>query len=86
MLVDTGANVTSLHPTDCQGIAYDLLGLTSETTGIGGISEYYKEPALVTFRDIIEDCAKSCSTEYEPPSGTRMLKLLPPFSLFFIEP
>ena len=23
---------------DCQGIAYDLLGDTSETTGIGGIS------------------------------------------------
>lgn len=54
LLVDTGADVTSLHPTDCQSIAYDLLGLTSETTGIGGISEYYKEPALVTFRDIEE--------------------------------
>ena len=39
---------------DCQGFAYDLLGIISETTGIGGISEYYKEPALVTFRDIEE--------------------------------
>jgi hypothetical protein len=28
-----------------------LLVDTSETTGIGGISEYYREPALVTFRD-----------------------------------
>ena len=51
LLVDTGADVTSLHPMDCQGIAYDLLVDTSETTGIGGISEYYREPALVTFRD-----------------------------------
>ena len=43
LLVDTGADVTSLHPMDCQGIAYDLLVDTSETTGIGGISELQPE-------------------------------------------
>ena len=51
LLVDTGADVTSLQLMDRQDIAYDLLGDISETAGIGGISEYYREPAFVTFRD-----------------------------------
>ena len=50
LLVDTGADVTSLHPMDCEGLAYEMLGVTSETTGIGGTVEYYREPALLTFR------------------------------------
>ena len=54
LLVDTGADVTSLHPMDCEGLAYEMLGVTSETTGIGGTVEYYREPALLTFRDIEE--------------------------------
>ena len=52
LLVDTGADVTSLHPADCEGVPYELLSDSSETTGVGGTIEYYREPALVTFRDI----------------------------------
>ena len=56
LLVDTGADATSLHPRDCSGLPYSLLGNVGETTGIGGVSEYFREPALVTFRDIEDSC------------------------------
>lgn len=52
LLVDTGADVTSLHPADCDDMPYELLGDSSETTGVGGTTEYFREPALVTFRDL----------------------------------
>ena len=77
LLVDTGADLTSLHPTDCQGLAYDLLGLTSETTGIGGISEYYKEPALVTFRDIEESSLQVYSLPVDIAMPTRYIDSVP---------
>ena len=34
--------MTSLHPMVCEDLSYDLLG---------GTSEYYREPVLVTFRN-----------------------------------
>ena len=54
LLVDTGADVKSLHPMDCENLDYGLLGVTSEITGIGGTSEYFRELALLTFRDVEE--------------------------------
>ena len=51
LLVDTGADVTSLHPMDCMGIPYEALRDLSETGGVGGAAGYYSEDAFVVFDD-----------------------------------
>ena len=52
-LVDTGADVTCIHPRDGRpaGIPFDLLrrGVTSQ--GVGGQATYFREPAVVEFVD-----------------------------------
>ena len=50
-LVDTGADRTALHPEDCPGMPYILLGNVSESRGIGGSSRYYGESARIYFWD-----------------------------------
>ena len=50
-LVDTGADVTSLHPVDCVGMPYEELRDLSETGGVGGVAGYYSEDAFVVFDD-----------------------------------
>ena len=50
-LVDTGADLTSLHPRDCAGIPYVELRDLSETDGVGGSAGYYSEDAFVVFDD-----------------------------------
>lgn len=47
LLVDTGADRTALHPGDCEEMPYTMLGNISETSGIGGSSRYYGEPAHI---------------------------------------
>ena len=51
LLIDTGADRTALHPGDCDGMPYTLLGNVSESRGIGGSSRYYGESARIYFWD-----------------------------------
>ena len=52
-LLDTGADSTCLHPSDAQmlGIPFDMLRDESISSGIGGGASYYRESALLAFRD-----------------------------------
>ena len=52
-LADTGADQTLIHPLDGLriGIDYSTLSDTSESVGIGGISQNFVEPALVVFSE-----------------------------------
>ena len=53
LLVDTGADATYLHPRDGvrAGIPFDLLHDSAASLGIGGRSTYFREPAVLSFRD-----------------------------------
>ena len=48
-LVDTGATVTSLHPDDGRriGCPFDELRNPRNMAGVGGSSQYFREPAVV---------------------------------------
>ena len=50
-LVDTGADVTTLHPSDASNIncPFDELENPVEVGGIGGEQTYYDEPAIIVF-------------------------------------
>ncbi len=52
-LLDTGADSTCLHPrdTDSVGIPFRQLGNAVSSTGVGGRSRYFREPALLAFGD-----------------------------------
>ncbi len=52
-LLDTGAERTCLHPTDTDRmrIPIEALGGAIQSRGVGGISAYYREPALLSFDD-----------------------------------
>ena len=52
-LVDTGADATYLHPRDGleMGVPFDLLHDSVASLGIGGRSTYFREPAVLSFRD-----------------------------------
>ncbi len=52
-LVDTGADVTCIHPKDGSSlfIPYDDLRNGKEVGGIGGTSLRYPEPAILSFRE-----------------------------------
>ncbi len=65
LLLDTGADRTALHPRDCEGIPYALLGNVSESRGIGGSSRYYGEFARIYFWDR----ERSCFQGYEQVIG-----------------
>ena len=64
-LADTGADRTALHPGDCDGMPYTLLGNVSESRGIGGSSRYYRESARIYFWDR----ERSCFQGYEQVIG-----------------
>ncbi len=53
LLVDTGADATYLHPHDSMraGMPFDLLHDSVASLGIGGRSTYFREPAVLSFRD-----------------------------------
>ena len=55
-LLDTGADVTTIHPRDAgpAGVPFDLLGVGVTVGGIGGQSTYYREPAMLVFSDNTE--------------------------------
>ena len=52
-LLDTGADNTSLHPLAARRarIPFDQLGNRTNSRGIGGISSYFREPAILVFDD-----------------------------------
>ena len=54
-LIDTGADVTCLHPEDIRRMGIDRRLLTPGSLnyprGIGGTAGYYREPALLLFPD-----------------------------------
>ena len=52
-LLDTGADSTCLHPYDAQriGVPFELLRDEAYSGGVGGRASYYREQALLTFRD-----------------------------------
>lgn len=52
-LVDTGADVTCLHPGDAipANIPFDRLENLTANRGIGGQSSYFVEQAILSFRD-----------------------------------
>ena len=54
-LIDTGADVTFLHPEDVDGLGIDYRQLSPDAleraAGIGGGSGYYRENATLTFQD-----------------------------------
>ena len=53
LLLDTGADSTCLHPRDTRNADIPLgqLGNTRLSRGVGGQSTYFREPAVLTFRD-----------------------------------
>ncbi len=52
-LLDTGADRTSLHPRDAlsAGIPFDRLVNNVDSSGVGGQSSYFAEPAILSFLD-----------------------------------
>ncbi len=54
-LIDTGADMTCLHPQDAArlGVSYDRIQPMGSVTsvGVGGPLEYYREEATLIFRD-----------------------------------
>jgi hypothetical protein len=52
-LVDTGADTSVLMPVDAErlGVRYGQLAQTTRTTGMGGESEDFVEPASLVFRE-----------------------------------
>lgn len=60
-LLDTGAARTAIHPWDGErlGLPYRRLSGNINMRGIGGISRYFLEPAILTFPD------ESLTLEYE---------------------
>ena len=52
-LVDTGADSTCLHPSDAweAGIPFRQLGNRRGSRGIGGVSQYFLEPVIISFED-----------------------------------
>ena len=56
-LVDTGADMTSLHPFDSRrlGVPLDALDYTESRGGIGGSALYAPQPALIIVRDVDRD-------------------------------
>ena len=52
-LLDTGADVTCLHPTDAKnvGLAFERLRNRVSYRGVGGTSPYFVEPAILPFAD-----------------------------------
>ena len=55
-LLDTGADVTTIHPRDAgrAGIPFERLRTGITVGGIGGQSTYYREPATLVFADDTE--------------------------------
>ena len=53
LLVDTGADVTCIHPRDGRlaGIPFELLRHSVTSQGVGGQATYFREPAVVEFVD-----------------------------------
>ena len=53
-LVDTGADSTTLMPSDGQniGLDYSQLPYSDFATGIGGTTPTFLEPATLTFKDV----------------------------------
>lgn len=52
-LLDTGADRTSLHPRDVSRVRISIeeLGGALQSRGVGGLSTYYQEPAVLSFDD-----------------------------------
>ena len=52
-LLDTGAESTCLHPRDVSRarIPINELGGAIQSRGVGGLSAYYREPAVIFFED-----------------------------------
>ena len=54
-LIDTGADVTFLHPEDVDNLGIDYRQLNpaarEATVGLGGRSDYYRETATLIFQD-----------------------------------
>ena len=52
-LLDTGADITCLHPRDAReiGVPFDLLRDEAYSGGVGGSASYYRERALLAFED-----------------------------------
>lgn len=54
-LIDTGADVTFLHPEDVDNLGIDHgrlnPGALERTSGLGGESDYYRETATLIFQD-----------------------------------
>ena len=55
-LLDTGADVTCLHPADAKnvGLPFGQLGNRVSSRGVGGISPYFVEPVLLSFTDKLQ--------------------------------
>lgn len=52
-LIDTGADMTCLHPQDAGrlGISPDRAQQSVMSAGVGGTLQYYREEAILTFQD-----------------------------------
>ena len=55
-LLDTGADVTCLHPADAKnvGLAFEHLRNRVSYRGVGGTSPYFVEPAILSFTDELQ--------------------------------
>ena len=55
LFIDTGCDRTCLHPRDIDELGLDYVALEdrplSYSGGVGGLTGYYQEPALLLFRD-----------------------------------
>ena len=55
-LLDTGADVTCLHPADAKNVDLPFSQLRNRVSyrGVGGTSPYFVEPALLSFTDKLQ--------------------------------
>ena len=55
-LLDTGADVTCLHPADAKNVDLPFDQLRNETSyrGVGGTSPYFVEPVILSFTDKLQ--------------------------------
>ena len=73
-LLDTGADNTSLHPLAARRarIPFSQLGNRANSRGIGGMSSYFREPALLVFDDDAQSRIYSVELRIAEPNESNL--------------
>lgn len=73
-MLDTGADNTSLHPLAARRarIPFSQLGNRANSRGIGGMSSYFREPALLVFDDDAQSRIYSVELRIAEPNESNL--------------